>query len=60
MLTTIIGIGHLSDVLPIYLLLHKPIQSLAALIVALFGPKIYADFIQPKAQEPRQSPLALS
>src|SRR5262245_40463169 len=33
----------------VYLLLHdKPIQSLAALIVALgsaFGPKIYADFI---------------
>jgi len=48
----------------VYLLLHgKPIQSLAALIVALgsaFGPKIYADFIQPKAQEPGQSPLALS
>ena len=37
----------------IYLLLHdKPIQSLAALITALgaaFGPKIYVDFIQPKA-----------
>jgi hypothetical protein len=37
----------------VYLLLHdKPIQSLAALIVALgsaFGPKIYADFIQPKS-----------
>ena len=48
----------------VYLLLHdKPIQSLAALIVALgsaFGPKAYADFIQPKAQEPVQSPLALS
>src|SRR5262249_16775980 len=48
----------------VYLLLHdKPIQSLAALIVALgsaFGPKIYADFVQPKVQEPGQSPLALS
>jgi uncharacterized membrane protein len=36
----------------VYLLLHdKPIQSLAAFIVALgsaFGPKIYVDFIQPK------------
>jgi len=36
----------------VYLLLHdKPVQSLAALITALgaaFGPKIYADFIQPK------------
>ena len=52
------------DIVPVYLLLHdKPIQSLAALIVALgsaFGPKICADFIQPKAQEPGQSPLALS
>ena len=40
----------------VYLLLHdKPIQSLAALIVALgsaFGPKIYVDFIQAKAPEP--------
>jgi len=37
----------------VYLLLHdKPIQSLAALITALgaaFGPKLYADFIQPKS-----------
>ena len=45
----------------VYLLLHdKPIQSLAALVTALgaaFGPKIYADFIQPKApQAPTQSP----
>jgi uncharacterized membrane protein len=41
----------------VYLLLHdKPIQSLAALVVALgsaFGPKIYADFIQPKLPEQR-------
>src|SRR5262249_43407716 len=48
----------------VYLLLHdKPIQSLATLIVALdaaFGPKIYAAFVQPKVQEPGQSPLALS
>src|SRR5262249_40551119 len=48
----------------VYLLMHdKPIQSLVALIVALgsaFGPKIYADFIQPKSQEPGQSPIALS
>jgi hypothetical protein len=39
----------------VYLLLHdKPIQSLAALITALgaaFGPKIYADFIQPKPSD---------
>ena len=38
----------------VYLLLHdKPIQSLAALIVALgsaFGPKIYVDFIQPRLE----------
>jgi hypothetical protein len=37
----------------VYLLLHdKPIESLGAFIVAVgsaFGPKIYADFIQPKA-----------
>jgi hypothetical protein len=43
----------------VYLLLHdKPIQSLAALIVALgsaFGPKIYVDFIQPKATTTRPS-----
>jgi uncharacterized membrane protein len=36
----------------VYLLLNdKPIQSLVALVTALgvaFGPKIYADFIQPK------------
>src|SRR5262245_30403851 len=46
----------------VYLLLHdKPIQSLAALIVALgsaFGPKIYADFIQPKPHN-NGEPLAL-
>jgi hypothetical protein len=37
----------------VYLLLHdKPIQSLVALITALgaaFGPKIYADFVQPRS-----------
>ena len=47
----------------VYLLLHdKPIQSLAALIVALgsaFGPKIYKDFIQPKADNQEQHPPAL-
>ena len=36
----------------VYLLLHdKPIESLGTFIVAVgsaFGPKIYADFIQPK------------
>jgi uncharacterized membrane protein len=41
----------------VYLRLHdKPIQSLAALVVALgsaFGPKIYVDFIQPKSPEER-------
>jgi hypothetical protein len=41
----------------VYLLLHdKPIQSLAALIVALgsaFGPKIYRDFIQLKGPPPQ-------
>jgi hypothetical protein len=46
----------------VYLLLHdKPIQSLAALIVALgsaFGPKIYVDFIQPKAQQAPTPPIA--
>jgi hypothetical protein len=34
------------------LLNDKPVQSLAALVTALgaaFGPKIYADFIQPKS-----------
>jgi uncharacterized membrane protein len=40
----------------VYLLLHdKPVESLAALVTALgsaFGPKIYADFIQPKATPP--------
>lgn len=39
----------------VYLLLHdKPIQSLAALVTALgaaFGPKIYADFVQPKQSD---------
>src|SRR5215813_4581932 len=45
----------------VYLLMHdKPIQSLVALIVALgsaFGPKIYADFIQPKGErQNHQSP----
>lgn len=46
----------------VYLLLHdKPIQSLAALIVALgsaFGPKIYVDFFQPEpdADTPEQPP----
>jgi uncharacterized membrane protein len=47
----------------VYLLLHdKPIQSLAALITALraaFGPKIYADFIQPKSAQARQEPPAV-
>ena len=37
----------------VYLLLHdKPIQNLAAFIAALgaaFGPKVYADFIQPRS-----------
>jgi uncharacterized membrane protein len=46
----------------VYLLLHdKPIQSLAALIVALgsaFGPKIYVDFIQRKAPQPPEPPAA--
>jgi uncharacterized membrane protein len=46
----------------VYLLLHdKPIESLAALIVALgsaFGPKIYADFIQPKAPQSPAPPIA--
>jgi hypothetical protein len=41
----------------VYLLLHdKPIQNLAALVVALgsaFGPKLYVDFIQPKPPEER-------
>ena len=45
----------------VYLLLHdKPIQSLAALITALgaaFGPKIYADFIQPRAPQPPALPM---
>jgi hypothetical protein len=44
----------------VYLLMHdKPIQSLAALIVALgsaFRPKIYADFIQPKAEHQNHQP----
>jgi uncharacterized membrane protein len=49
----------------VYLLLHdKPIESLATLIVALgsaFGPKIYADFIQPKPLEnPQEQPAQLS
>jgi hypothetical protein len=48
----------------VYLLLHdKPVQSLAAVITALgaaFGPKIYADFIQPKSDQPTQEPPALS
>jgi uncharacterized membrane protein len=47
----------------VYLLMHdKPIQSLAALIIALgsaFGPKIYADFIQPKPEETLHSPRML-
>jgi uncharacterized membrane protein len=47
----------------VYLLLHdKPIQSLAALITALgaaFGPKIYADFVQPKLSQAYQGPPAL-
>jgi uncharacterized membrane protein len=46
----------------VYLLLYdKPIQSLAALIVALgsaFGPKIYVDFIQPKAPQAPSPPIA--
>jgi len=49
----------------VYLLLHdKPIQSLAALIVALgsaFGPKIYVDFFQPKPTDKTpQQPAQLS
>ena len=48
----------------VYLLLHdKRIESLATLIVALgsaFGPKIYADFIQPKPGQPSQLPPAVS
>jgi uncharacterized membrane protein len=48
----------------VYLLLHdKPVQSLAALVTALgaaFGPKIYADFIQPKGHQARQEPPALN
>jgi hypothetical protein len=40
----------------VFLLLNdKPIESLATFIVALgsaFGPKIYADFIQPKPPQP--------
>ena len=39
----------------VYLLHDKPVESLAALVTALgsaFGPKIYADFIQPKATPP--------
>jgi len=47
----------------VYLLMHdKPIQSLVALIVALgsaFGPKVYADFIQPNASKNDQQPPAL-
>jgi hypothetical protein len=39
----------------VYLLLHdKPIESLAALITALgaaFGPKLYADFVQPRQSD---------
>ena len=46
----------------VYLLLHdKPIQSLVAFIAALgaaFGPKLYADFIQPKAQRVPEPPMA--
>jgi uncharacterized membrane protein len=46
----------------VYLLLHdKPIQSLAALVVGLgsaFGPKIYADFIQPKPPQLPAEPIA--
>jgi len=46
----------------VYLLLNdKPIQSLAALVTALgaaFGPKIYADFIQPKPAQPAELPAA--
>ena len=37
---------------------NKPIESLGTFIVALgsaFGPKIYADFIQPKAPVPTQT-----
>ena len=44
----------------VYLLLNdKPIQSLAALVTALgaaFGPKIYADFIQPKTRNRPPAP----
>jgi hypothetical protein len=44
----------------VYLLLNdKPIQSLAALVTALgaaFGPKLYADFIQPKSAQPASQP----
>jgi hypothetical protein len=45
----------------VYLLLQdKPIQSLEAFIVALgsaFGPKIYADFVQPKAPQAPGQPM---
>ena len=49
----------------VYRLMHdKPIQSLGALIVALgsaLGPKIYADFIQPKGErQDHQSPPAVT
>jgi uncharacterized membrane protein len=47
----------------VHLLLHdKPIQSLAAFVTALgaaFGPKIYADFIEPKSPQARQETPAL-
>ena len=43
----------------VYLLLaDKPIESLAALITALgaaFGPKLYADFIQPRSSQQQPS-----
>lgn len=46
----------------VYLLANdKPLYGLAALVTALgaaFGPKIYADFIQPKS--PRQEPPTLT
>lgn len=48
----------------VYLLMHdKPIQSLAALIVALgsaFGPKIYTDFIQPTREHQNHPPAVPS
>jgi hypothetical protein len=47
----------------VYLLANdKPLYGLAALVTALgaaFGPKIYADFIQPKPRAPQDDPPQL-